>query len=89
MAPASGLGSTCACDEHSVYKGLTHREPSPCKQIKSSRLKQGLYKKTLDVDFAIFFFPFLITLESADLTKSGRTLYNAEPDPTSHSPGKG
>lgn len=56
MAPASGLGSTCACDEHSVYKGLTHREPSPCKQIKSSRLKQGLYKKTLDVDFAIFFF---------------------------------
>lgn len=66
----------------------------PCEQIKSSRFKQGLYKKSpLDVDFAgfvfVFFFPFLITLESADLTKSGRTLNKAEPDPSSHSPGKG
>lgn len=58
--PAMGTAST---------KGGTPREPSPCKQIKSSRLKQGLYKKTpLDVDFAIFF-PFLITLESADLSQ--------------------
>lgn len=62
-----------ACNEHSVYKGsrgIYTEGAEPLEANKKLTFKTRIIQKkpkTLDVYFSIF--PFLITLESADLTK--------------------
>lgn len=59
-----------ACNEHSVYKGsrgIYTEGAKPLEANKKLTFKTRIIQKNLDVYFSIF--PFLITLESADLTK--------------------